>query len=175
MARYNAASYAKNQLCQICSNPYDRAAKAPMASGVASDYVPFHAFYKIVRPSFHRDFDEEDLMGVFKRCWNLHPSPRHRASTSPTHGLAQRRHRHGVSFGSPHPGCLQEGPSPKDAPTACSRYAVELELATGSLRHRSFLWWSGSTVSALGFSRFRVFTPVSGRVASVAASSRGVR
>ena len=68
MARYNASSYAKNQLCQICSNPYDRSAEPKMAEGIQSDLVSFEDFYKIVRPSFHKDFDEEDLMGIFKRA-----------------------------------------------------------------------------------------------------------
>ncbi|CAJ1382958.1 unnamed protein product [Effrenium voratum] len=67
MARYNASSYAKNQLCQICSNPYDRTAEPPMDANSTQDTVTFEQFYKIVRPSFHRDFDEEDLVGVFKR------------------------------------------------------------------------------------------------------------
>ena len=68
MARYNASSYAKNQLCQICSNPYDRDAEPPMAASMASDHVTFDTFFKIIRPSFHRDFDMEDLMGIFKRA-----------------------------------------------------------------------------------------------------------
>ena len=67
MARWNAASYAKNQLCQACSNPYDRTAEPPMPNNANSDTVSFETFYKIVRPSFHKDFDEEDLMGIFKR------------------------------------------------------------------------------------------------------------
>ena len=68
MARHNASSYERNQLCQICSNPYDRSAEPPMAAGVYSDLVSFEAFFKVVRPSFHREFDEEDLIGVFKRA-----------------------------------------------------------------------------------------------------------
>ena len=68
MARYNASSYAKNQLCQICSNPSDRSAEPKMAEGIQSDLVSFEDFYKIVRPSFHKDFDEEDFMGIFKRA-----------------------------------------------------------------------------------------------------------
>ncbi|CAE7212285.1 unnamed protein product [Symbiodinium sp. CCMP2592] len=67
MARYNASSYAKNQLCQACSNPYDRTGESKMRPGIASDTVSFDDFYKLVRPSFHRDFDEEDLLAVFKR------------------------------------------------------------------------------------------------------------
>ena len=39
-----------------------------MAEGIQSDLVSFEDFYKIVRPSFHKDFDEEDLMGIFKRA-----------------------------------------------------------------------------------------------------------
>ena len=31
------------------------------------DTVTFEQFHKIVRPSFHKDVDEEDLVGVFKR------------------------------------------------------------------------------------------------------------
>ena len=71
MARYNASSYAKNQLCQICSNPYDRTAEPPMDANSTQDTVIFEQFYKIVRPSFHRDFDEEDLVGVFKRSTSI--------------------------------------------------------------------------------------------------------
>ena len=67
MARYNASSYAKNQLCQACSNPYDRNGEPTMRAGASSDTVSFQEFYKLVRPSFHRDFDEEDLLAVFKR------------------------------------------------------------------------------------------------------------
>ena len=67
MARYNASSYAKNQLCQACSNPYDRTVEPTMRAGASSDTVSFKEFYKLVRPSFHRDFDEEDLLAVFKR------------------------------------------------------------------------------------------------------------
>ncbi|CAE7625476.1 unnamed protein product, partial [Symbiodinium pilosum] len=50
-----------------CSNPYDRSAEPPMATNVTSDRVDFETFYKIVRPSFHKDFNEEDLIAVFKR------------------------------------------------------------------------------------------------------------
>ena len=38
-----------------------------MDANSTQDTVTFEQFYKIVRPSFHRDFDEEDLVGVFKR------------------------------------------------------------------------------------------------------------
>ena len=68
MARWNAASYTKNQVCQACSNPYDRAAEPPMPNNANSDTVFFETFFKIVRPSFHKDFDEEDLMCIFKRA-----------------------------------------------------------------------------------------------------------
>ena len=67
MARYNASSYEKNQLYQICSNPYDRTVEPPMSPHATSDTVPFDIFFKLVRPSFHKEFDEEDLMEVFKR------------------------------------------------------------------------------------------------------------
>ena len=67
MARWNASSYAKNQLCQVCSNPFDDTAEPPMSNNAVSDEVNFEDFYKLVRPSFHRDFNREDLMGVFKR------------------------------------------------------------------------------------------------------------
>ena len=67
IARYNASSHAKTQLCQICTNPYDRTAEPPMDANSTQNTVTFEQFYKIVRPSFHRDFDEEDLAGVFKR------------------------------------------------------------------------------------------------------------
>ena len=67
MARYNASSYEKNQFCQACSNPYDRHQEPPMAPKVSSDEVSFDTFFKIVRPSFHKDFNEEDLIAVFKR------------------------------------------------------------------------------------------------------------
>ena len=67
MARYNASSYEKNQFCHPCSNPYDRHQEPPMAPNVSSDGVSFDIFFNIVRPSFHRDFNEEDLSAVFKR------------------------------------------------------------------------------------------------------------
>ncbi|CAE7356601.1 unnamed protein product, partial [Symbiodinium sp. CCMP2456] len=67
MARWNAASYAKNQLCQVCSNPYDRSVEPDMPPNTNSDTIPFEVFFKLVRPSFHKDFDEEDLMAIFKR------------------------------------------------------------------------------------------------------------
>ena len=67
MARYNASSYEKNQFCQACSNPYDRHQEPSMAPKVSSDEVSFDTFFKIVRPSFHKDFNEEDLIAVFKR------------------------------------------------------------------------------------------------------------
>ena len=38
-----------------------------MAPNVSSDEVSFDIFFNIVRPSFHRDFNEEDLIAVFKR------------------------------------------------------------------------------------------------------------
>ncbi|CAE7216007.1 unnamed protein product [Symbiodinium microadriaticum] len=63
MARWNASSYEKNQLFVVCSNP----TKPALPPQTNSDTVSFEAFYKLVRPSFHKDFDEEDLMGVFKR------------------------------------------------------------------------------------------------------------
>ena len=67
MARYNASSFEKNQFCQACSNPCDRSAEPPMAANVTSDRVDCENFYKIARPSFHKDFNEEDLIAVFKR------------------------------------------------------------------------------------------------------------
>ncbi|CAE7658476.1 unnamed protein product [Symbiodinium sp. KB8] len=67
MARWNASSYEKNQLFVVCSNPYDRSAEPALPPQTNSDTVSFEVFYKLVRPSFHKDFDEEDLMGVFKR------------------------------------------------------------------------------------------------------------
>ncbi|CAE7300219.1 unnamed protein product [Symbiodinium natans] len=67
MARWNASSYEKNQLFVVCSNPYDRSAEPALPPQTNSDTVSFEVFYKLVRPSFQKDFDEEDLMGVFKR------------------------------------------------------------------------------------------------------------
>ncbi|CAE6965865.1 unnamed protein product, partial [Symbiodinium natans] len=67
MARWNASSYEKGQLCQLCSNPYDRTVEKPMSPGRESDSVTFENFYKLIRPSFHREFDEEDLLAVLKR------------------------------------------------------------------------------------------------------------
>ena len=67
MARWNAASYTKNQLCQVCSNPYDRSVEPDTPPNTNSDTIPFEVFFKLVRPSFHKDFDEEDLMAIFKR------------------------------------------------------------------------------------------------------------
>ena len=67
MARYTASSYEKNQLCQVCSNPYDRTVEPVMGEGSSSDHIDFDTFFKLVRPSFHMDFDYEDLIAVFKR------------------------------------------------------------------------------------------------------------
>ena len=67
MARYTASSYEKNQLCQVCSNPYDRTVEPVMGEGSSSDHIDFDTFFKLVRPSFHKDFDYEDLIAVFKR------------------------------------------------------------------------------------------------------------
>eukprot|EP00439_Symbiodinium_sp_Y106_P069348 s3190_g11.t3 len=63
MARWNAASYAKNQLCQACSNPHDRTAEPPMPNNTNSDTRRF------TRSSGHHftKSDEEDLMGIFRR------------------------------------------------------------------------------------------------------------
>ena len=38
-----------------------------MSPHATSDTVPCDIFFKLVRPSFHKEFDEEDMMGVFKR------------------------------------------------------------------------------------------------------------
>ncbi|CAE7362365.1 unnamed protein product [Symbiodinium sp. CCMP2592] len=67
IARWNASSYEKNQLCQICSNPYHKQIEPAMVLNTPSDFVPFQTFFNIVRPSFHKDFNDEDLMGIFKR------------------------------------------------------------------------------------------------------------
>ena len=81
MARYNASSYEKNQLCQICSNPYDRTVEPPMSPHATSDTVPFDIFFKLVRPSFQKEFDEEDLMGLcgLHGGWHLHSLAWHKA------------------------------------------------------------------------------------------------
>ena len=38
-----------------------------MGEGSSSDHIDFDTFFKLVRPSFHKDFDYEDLIAVFKR------------------------------------------------------------------------------------------------------------
>ena len=66
--RYNSATYEKSQLVQLCSNPHDETAEPPMDRHVDTDDIPHEDFFKIVRPSFNKDCDdEEDIIAAFKR------------------------------------------------------------------------------------------------------------
>ncbi len=53
---------------EICSNPYDATVEAQVPNAIG-DHVPHAVVYNIIRPSFHKECEDDDMMGILKRVF----------------------------------------------------------------------------------------------------------